>query len=92
MSSSPVVAQTIPRQIGNWNLAAIGARNFVYGDDMIQFAVNRGGEKVRIELTPADDYTVIHGRMRGCEWKELGRMDGIFCDMLGETVYSMTQR
>lgn len=39
---------------------------------------------VRIDLTPADDYTVTFGRVWGTKVTEVSKHEMIYCDMLKE--------
>lgn len=83
-------AQTILAQLGGNKFRAMtGANNFVGGDRSLSFRLPGGGgfckdgiNLVRIELTPADDYTVTYMRTRGMKMTTVEKSEGIYCDNL----------
>jgi hypothetical protein len=81
------IAQTILSQLGgNRFCAMVGAKNFVYGDGNLTFSIGRGAKgginKVRIQLTNADDYTVSFFKLRGVDFKVMSERSGVYCDSL----------
>jgi hypothetical protein len=84
------VAQTILAQLGgNKFIAMTGAKNFVGGDRVLNFTLpggrgfcKEGINRVRIELTDMDDYTVTYMRVRGMKLKTIEKSEGIYCDNL----------
>jgi len=88
------------KALDKWALPAWGAKNYVVDDagvDMkgnkhdgyLRFDVNgtklkRG--KVIIYLAPNDTYSVVFGRVRGLDWKELKRVDMVYNDQLVEII------
>lgn len=88
------------RTMDKWAFAAWGAKNYVVDDigkDMqgnrhegyLRFDVKgtklkRG--KVIVYLAPNDTYTVVFGRVRGADWKELKRVDNVYVDQLVEVI------
>lgn len=85
------VANTILAQLGGNKFRAMtGAHNFVGGSNNLSFRIpgkNFAKDSincVRIELTPADDYTVEFLRIRGHKFTVVSRSEGVYCDMLQE--------
>ena len=50
------------------------------------------GYKVRVRLTPADDYTVQRVFVRGGQEFPKGERTRIYCDQVGETAYRAGRR
>lgn len=76
------VAQTILAQLGgNEFIALTGAKDFVGGENFLQFRFGRG-EGMRITLNGSDLYDVDHYIIRGMDVKDKGREEGLYCDML----------
>jgi hypothetical protein len=76
------VAQTILAQLGgNQFIVLTGAKNFVGGENFLQFRFGRG-EGMRITLNGSDLYDVDHYVIRGMEVKDKGREEGLYADML----------
>ena len=76
------VAQTILAQLGgNEFIVLTGAKNFVGGENFLQFRFGRG-EGMRITLNGNDTYDVDHYVIRGTEVKDKGREKGLYSDML----------
>lgn len=87
------IARTILEQIKAndvYALMAYGAKNFVAhnANDKklggVQFDVNGLNFKgrVTIELVFDDTYTITFGKVINCEWKEVKKVEGVYCDML----------
>ena len=53
------------------------------------FATN-GINVVRITLTPADEYDVEFGKLRGLNYKVIETVEGVYCDMLQDVFTSAT--
>ncbi len=91
------VANTILAQLGGNKFAAMtGAKNFIGGESMLQFSLPRlalhGINKVRIELTPADTYTVTfykQGRSPRFELATIRELEGVTADAL-RTAFTAT--
>lgn len=82
-------AQTILAQLGGNRFSAMtGAKNFVGGDDMLQFDLGRGAKnkanKVRVTLTTADLYRLDFYRYNGrtFECPVVDTVDGVFAEDL----------
>jgi hypothetical protein len=76
------VAQTILAQLGgNQFIALTGAKEFVGGENFLQFRFGRG-EGMRITLNGSDTYDVDHYVIRGIDIKDKGRETGLYADML----------
>lgn len=80
------IANEIIGQLGGaWRLSVmIGAYNFFAIDNGLQFQFKAGrkANKIRIELTAWDDYTVTLYKGRGINTKEVASISGIYCDQL----------
>lgn len=84
------VAQTILEQIGGRSFRVFtGAKNFVGGDDFLQFDLPRGSTKnkctkVRITLNGNDLYDVVFYKWnaRKLELTTIKQIDDVYCDML----------
>lgn len=90
------LAQTILEQLGGRKfLAMTGANNLMTFDNGLQiklpsnFATN-GINVVRITLTPADEYDVEFGKLRGLNYKVIETVEGVYCDMLQDVFTSAT--
>lgn len=88
--SNLAVANEILRQIkaaDKWFLGAVAAKNMLGGENELRFNIGRNPKvsyaKVIIELdVGADLYNVVVGRVRKGAWKEIERVEGVFCDQL----------
>ncbi len=82
------VARTILQQLGGNRFTAMtGAKNFVGSRNSIQFSIGRnsaGITKVRIVLTPADEYNVEYYKGAGVNLKLVKKSEGIYADQLQE--------
>jgi hypothetical protein len=86
------VANTIHAQIGGRAFYMLGAQNIVGGENFLQFKVrgSRAVNKVRIELTPADTYTVRFFLIRGLKVKEVATVEDVYVDSLHTTIEKHT--
>ncbi len=78
--------RTILRQIGNMNVAAISGGRVRALPDGIELPVG-AGYRVRVRLTPADDYTVERVFERAGVTFSKGLRERVYCDEVGETAY-----
>lgn len=78
--------QTIARQIGGMNIMAISGGRITGLPDGIELPVG-SGYRVRVRLTPADDYTVERVFIRSGQVFSKGIEDMVYCDEVGETAY-----
>lgn len=85
------VAEEIYNQFGgNHSKAMIGIYNTVYdstntsGNLSFRFKAkaDKGINYIKIELTPMDDYTMTFGKIHGTDYKEIQKVNGVYCDML----------
>ena len=70
----------------------LGAKDFIGGADYLSFRI-RGSHKanaIRIALDPMDTYTVTFWKIRSPNIKEVGRFEGIYCDMLHDLIRRVT--
>ena len=95
--TSSTVAQTILSQLGGRKFIAMtGAKSFVGGSDMLMFALparfaKDGINKVRITLTPADEYKVEFMKIIGTKpVKTIAEVDGVYADNLQRIFTSHT--
>jgi hypothetical protein len=85
-------------QIGKWNRAACGARDYVHDDKtgMVMFRVgsNRAVRKVVVKLTPADTYSVEVGHMnrKTLDWVVEDQALDVQAEDLGATVRRLGDR
>lgn len=83
-----LVADTILSQIGgNRFIAMTGAKNFVGGENFLQFKLPSNFAKdkinlVKIILTPADLYDIEFYNFRGVNLKLVHKSEGNYADML----------
>lgn len=83
-----IVADIILNQIGGGRFTAMtGAKDFVGGENFLQFKLPSNFAKdkinlVKIILTPADLYDVEFYYMRGLNLVLVGKSEGIYADML----------
>jgi len=78
--------KTIVHQIGFMNVLAISGGRVTALPDGIELPVG-SGYRVRVRLTPADDYTVERVFIRSGEVFSKGIEDMVYCDEVGETAY-----
>lgn len=82
-------AQIISKQIGGSALFMIGAKNLVNHGDALSFRIGRNSKSVnyvKITLTPADLYDVEYGYIRGTTYKVRSEEQGIYVDMLHDSI------
>lgn len=91
------VAKIILSQLGgNRFVAMTGSKNFIDGGDSLQFDIGRGAtnkaNKCRVTLTADDLYTVefFKWNARKLEMTSVGKVTGVYNDMLRETFTSHT--
>jgi len=93
MSKDLTVANTIVQQLGGFHFQMMtGAKNFVGGDDFVQFTLPgdiTDTRKVRITLTPADVYRVEF--YRDGEFEPFEVCEDIYCDTLTDTFERVTR-
>lgn len=87
-----LVAETIREQLGGRTLYMLGAKDLVGDANGLQFAIrgSRKVSKIRIELTPADTYTVRFYRGRGLNLKEIASVEDVYVDSLHQTIEKYT--
>jgi hypothetical protein len=78
--------RTILRQIGNMNILAISGGRVAPLPDGVELPVG-SGYRVRVRLTPADDYTVERVFVRNGREFSKGIRERVYCDEVGETAY-----
>lgn len=78
--------QTIVRQIGTMNVLAISGGRVSALPDGIELPVG-AGYRVRVRLTPADDYTVERVFVRSGQVFSKGTENNVYCDEVGEVAY-----
>ena len=89
------VANTIREQLGGSRFIVMtGARNFVGGENFLQFSIGRGAKnkanKVRITLDETDTYTVEFFRQRGIDCTLISEHPGQYFDHLAHTFTAET--
>ena len=72
---------------GNKFKVMTGAKNFCYSteENFLSFSIGKnekGINRVKIILTPADDYTMQFAYVRGTNYKIKKTVEGVYCDML----------
>lgn len=80
------IQTTIVHQIGRWNIAAISGGRIISIDNGIELPVS-SGYRVRIILTPADDYTVERIQVRGGKIYSHGVKDGVYAENIADVAY-----
>jgi hypothetical protein len=86
---SPVAKEILRQMGGNRFIAMTGAKQFVYSQDSLQFAIGRnqsGANKIRVTLTPEDLYKVEFFKYSPStfEIKTVRVVDGVYNDNLTE--------
>lgn len=93
------VAQMILEQLGGSKFSLMtGAKNFLGSANALSFSLPGGGgyckdgiNRVNIELTPADDYTVTFYRFRrGTELVVVSKHETVYCDQLKDVFETAT--
>lgn len=77
---------TILRQIGNMNVAAISGGRVRRLPDGVELPVG-AGYRVRVRLTPVDEYTVERVFERAGKTFSKGVREHVYCTEVGETAY-----
>jgi len=96
-------SQTIRGQIGMQTMMAMGARQFVMDWDrsdyevMLWMRVNRSQKALRVKLAWNDTYTVEYLHLPSSRAKDrtaqvLKAQEGVYCDMLADVCYDLTQK
>jgi hypothetical protein len=86
------VANTIVEQLGGRHfivMCGVKRGGLVGYNDALVVSLPRG-LKVKITLTPMDDYTVETFRVRNNEKKTIATTEGVYCDLLQDVFTSMT--
>lgn len=87
------IATTIWKQIPVMTKMACGAREPMADGNSLIFKVLNKQRKVVITLTSMDDYTCkLIAWDNNHNVKTLEEHDGIYCDILGETIYHMCNK
>lgn len=88
LSALPEVPATILSQLGGQRFKAMtGAKEFVYGPNLLQFRVGRNSNsvtKVRVELMPTDLYAMTFYRGAGLNLREYTKSVGLCAERLQE--------
>lgn len=92
--TDPTIANTIRQQIGSKALYMLGAKDFVGGQNFLQFTI-RGSRKVNrlvVTLDALDTYTVkaLKITQHGLKINEVSQEKGIFCDILHASIERQT--
>lgn len=77
---------TIVSQIGRMNILAISGGRVTALQDGVELPVG-AGYRVRVRLTPADDYTVERVFVRSGVVRSKGIEDTVYCDEVGDYAY-----
>jgi hypothetical protein len=83
------IAQTIRDQIGSGALFMIGAKNLLDHGDALSFRIGRNSKSVnyiKVTLTPADLYDIEYGYIRGTSYKVRETDEGMYFDMLRDSI------
>jgi len=88
------VANTILEQLGRRCMMMLGAVSVVGGENDLQFRIrgSRKVNKIRIELTPADTYTVSFYRLsnHGLTVKTVATIEDVYADSLHTVIEKHT--
>jgi len=88
------IATTILKQLGGIGFAVMtGAKDFVGLESGLMFRIPKakdGINRVRVVLTPADDYTVEFWRTRRTSATLVETRDRVYCDQLQAVFTSVT--
>lgn len=86
------VAKEIAKQIGNKALFMLGASQLVADDNALRFRIkgSRAANMIRVELNSMDLYDVTFFKVRGLDCKEVAKAEGIYNDMLHNTIEENT--
>jgi hypothetical protein len=83
---SPDERMEIARQIGQMNILSISGGRITALPDGIELPVS-SGYRVRVHLTPMDDYTVERVMVRGSKEFPKGQRTEVYADEVGEAAY-----
>lgn len=86
MGISPEQRQEIAQQVGRMNILFISGGRVTPIENGIELPVSNG-YRVRIELTPMDDYTVSRIFKRGGKEFLKGLRERVYFDEVGEIAY-----
>ena len=89
MSTFEITAEEraeIARQVGRMNILSISGGRVGSLPDGIELPVSNG-YRVRVRLTPADDYTVERVFVRAGKVTPHGTRDRVYVDTVAETAY-----
>lgn len=87
------VGQTIYNQIGQRAFAMMGAKTVVTMPNGLHWKVGKNSKKVThvmVTLDPSDTYTVGFYRQSRGDLKQLKNVEGVYVDMLHETIQNNT--
>lgn len=90
------VAQTILQQLGGNRFCVMtGAKNFVGGENTLQFKLparfaKQGINVVKVTLNALDLYDVEFGKLWGVNYKVIETVEGLYFDMLQKTFKDIT--
>lgn len=90
--TNTTTATEILNQIGNKALMMLGALNYGATDNSLSFKI-RGSKTVshiNIELNSMDLYDVTFIKIRGTNFKEVEKCEGIYSDMLHNAIERVT--
>jgi hypothetical protein len=88
-----MVGNVIAQQIGNRAFFMLGAKNLTTDGKGLTFKVGRkakGVTHVRVELTPADTYTVNFSKCRAGKVTTLASVDDVYVDRLHSVIEDHT--
>src|SRR5690348_6990990 len=83
---APEERQTIVQQIGVMNVLSISGGRVRPLPDGVELPVS-SGYRVRVHLTPSDDYTVERVQVRGGKEYVHGCRERVYCDEVGQAAY-----
>ena len=91
------IASTIWEQMGANRFKAMTSAHslfYINTGDMpglqLDFKGSRKASRLRVLLTPMDEYNMVFYRRRNGEWKEVEKHEGVYCDMLQELFTEFT--
>lgn len=88
------VAETIRDQIGQKAMYMLGAKNVCGGENFLQFRTMKTakgmGNHIKVELSPADTYTVTFTRIHGMNFKVTAEVENVYADQLNAIIEKNT--
>ena len=89
------IAMTILNQLGGIGTLVMmtGAKDFVTLESGVQFKIGKNATSanlIRIELTPADTYTLKIMRVRGTTVSTMAQYEDVYADSLGDLITTFT--